>query len=369
MNNTTKQAKRQYALDLQDTAGEILGSSWPVSSCLKRAVSGAGVEVRYNGESAHYHGVQTCQSPWNCPICARRIMAARKTEIETILSKAAGRGWRSLFLTVTLSHHTASRLAELLDGLLMSWRFIFSGDRTGERRALARVMAQIKTVEVRFGRNGWHPHLHVLLLVDEAGMSELEAGLFEDELAEVIFSRYARKAHKLGMRAEREAYKCQPVTLAGAAAHYVTKLEAALEMTEGQSKDSAALARSYSAFQLLAIYKRGERQVYGNDIAELYREYASATRKRRQVSYSREIRELGVDVKEDEQLIEEPKDERVLAVISLPLWRVICASKLRGALLDIADSGDEARVNEWLEWLAVSSRITTIGSEVVYGRV
>jgi hypothetical protein len=63
-------------------------------------------------------------------------MAGRKEEIEKILKRAAGKGWSSLFITVTLQHHTGSRLAALLKGLTESWRFVFSGDRTGERRPL-----------------------------------------------------------------------------------------------------------------------------------------------------------------------------------------------------------------------------------------
>lgn len=351
MNSTTNQRKRQHSLLLQDIAGELLGSSWPVSRCLKRPTSSSGVEIRYNGEHARFHGVQTCKSAWTCPICARRIMAARKDEIERIITIAYKRSLSALFFTVTLSHHINSKLSELIEALVSAWRSVFSGDRTGARRVFTRVMEQIKTLEIRFGRNGFHPHLHVLLLVDESGLSELEAAQFEDELAEAVFSRYARKVEKLGMRAEREAYHVRAVSIAGAAAHYVTKLEAALEMTQGESKDGeAGGARSYSMFQLLSAYERGERKVYGREIAALYQEYARATKGKRQVSYSRGIKELGVELREDEQ-IEEPAapEERVLALLSPALWRVVCERKARGELLNVADSGSEALVFDWLE--------------------
>lgn len=285
-------------------------------------------------------------------------MAGRKQEIESIITRGAARGWRSLFLTVTLSHHVRSSLAELLKGITQSWRFVFSGDRSGERAPLERVMAQIKTVEVRFGRNGWHPHAHVLLFVDESGMSEAEAAAFEDALAECIFSRYARKAEKLGMTAEREGYNWRPVSSSSAAAHYVTKLEASLELTGGEDKDSRSASRSYSAFQLLALYERGTASVYGRDIAELYREYAASTKGKRQVSYSREIKALlGIEQQPDEVLadeLEQQPDERVLAVVPAHLWRVVCQRQLRAALLDIADSGDELRVSAWLDGLEES---------------
>lgn len=289
-------------------------------------------------------------------------MAGRKGEIENILTRAAARGWSSLFITVTLQHHTGSRLAELLKGLTESWRFVFSGDKTGERRCLERVKAQIKTVEVRYGRNGWHPHLHILLLTDETGLSEIEAGLLEDEIGETIFSRYARKAEKLGFLAAREAYNCHPVRIAGAAAHYVTKIEQniELELTSHETKESAS--RSYTAFQLLAAYDRGQEKIYGQSVEALYREFAQATKGKRQVSYSREIKSLlDIEEKSDEEFTQEAeseqKEERVLAVVDTPLWRVVCGRKLRAALLDVADSGDEERVRAWLSALAESASI------------
>jgi hypothetical protein len=353
VDDTTRGAKRQRVYTLLDSAGDMLGASWPVSRCLKTPKSADGVPILHNGERARFD-VSTCQSPWTCPVCAARITAGRKREIERILTRAAERGWRTLFLTVTLQHHTKSRLAALLKGLTESWRFVFAGDRSGERAPLARVKAQIKTVEVRYGRNGWHPHLHVLLLVDETGLSETEAGIYEDALAEAIFSRYARKAEKLGMVAAREAYNCQPVRVAGAAAHYVSKLDLgiALEVTTGDEKDSRAQSLSYSPFQLLALYERGEERLYGRSLVSLYREYAVATRRKRQMSYSREIKTLlGIEQEPDESFTEqaeEPKEERELARIAVPLWRVICAWRLRADLLNVADSGDEERVRVWL---------------------
>ena len=284
-------------------------------------------------------------------------MAGRKGEIENILLKAQAKGLSALFLTVTLQHTRDSELSELLKTLLAAWRSVFSGDRTGERQVLSRVKAQIKSVETRWGRNGFHPHLHVLLMVDEAGLSETEAGLFEDKLAEVIFSRYQRAVEKRGMVAEREAYNSRPVSMAGAAAHYVTKIEAALELTSPDTKKGfAGGARSYTMFQLLSLYERGERQLYGKDIAEVFREFARATKGKRAVSYSRGIKDLlGIEAKPDEELALEAElpEEKTIAVVSADVWRVVCARKMRAQLLAVADSGDERQVSAWLDALGV----------------
>lgn len=352
-----RQAKRAYSFKLQDIAGDLLGPSWPVATCLKRMTDTRVIFEQYDAEHVRHGHVATCKSAWTCPICARRIFTRRKLEIERALKLAAEKGWVSLFLTVTIRHNPGSRLEELLKAMIAAWRSVFSGDRTGERACLKRVRGQIKTLEPRYGAQGHHPHFHILIAVDESGLTVTEKGLLEDEIAAVIWSRYSRKVKALGMDALPEAYNVRSVSIAGAAASYVTKLESSLslEMTEGESKDSKSEARSYSMFQLLSAYERGTRQIYGHDIQALYREYAQATKGKRQISFSREMRAL-VDIKADEEIQEEPA-QRVLAEIEYPLWRWLIEKRLRSASLDIAEKA--VRENNLMllaEWLCERER-------------
>jgi hypothetical protein len=342
--NTLVQSRRHlYAL--QDAAADILGQHHPVSSCLRRAVAG-GVTVVHDGKSARYSNLCTCKNTWVCPHCQRRILAHRRGEIEAVLHKEHERGIDALFVTVTIQHHAGSKLAELINTMLAAWRSVFSGDRSGARQCFTHVAGQIKALEVRYGtKNGWHPHLHLLILVNHAGMDATEAALLDEKIADTIYARYAAAVERRGMSTERAAYNCQTVTdLAGGVSKYIQKFEAALELTTSGTKSSQ---NSYSPWQLLALYnKDADAKINGTPVAALFREYHGATKKRRQISFSRGL----LDTKEDAEIEEaELKEAVTLAVIDLPLWRHICRYHLRADVLEVADYGSAEYLANYLE--------------------
>jgi hypothetical protein len=101
----------------------------------------------------------TCGRQFACPVCAARKAAKRKEEIKRLRGDSNGR-WQ--MVTLTLQHNNSQPLRQLLDALLRGLRTI----RT--RRSVRaifdrRVSASIRAVEVTHGKNGWHPHVHLLL--------------------------------------------------------------------------------------------------------------------------------------------------------------------------------------------------------------
>jgi hypothetical protein len=70
-------------------------------------------------------------------------------------------------LSVTIAHHRGERLARLLNGVVKAWRRTRQGGSVQElwkRHVTASVRASEQTWSPK---NGWHPHLHVLLRTDE----------------------------------------------------------------------------------------------------------------------------------------------------------------------------------------------------------
>jgi len=114
---------------------------------------------------ARYSGIQTCGSVWECPTCAAKIQASRADEI----SRAVDDHWgldRAVLLTLTVRHAPTSDLKALRRGLADAWRIMRSGApwrRIAERWG---IRGYIKALEVTHGPNGWHPHLHVIFLLD-----------------------------------------------------------------------------------------------------------------------------------------------------------------------------------------------------------
>jgi hypothetical protein len=130
-------------------------------------------------DSVGLSGVQACGSVWVCPVCAAKIARHRTDELERGIKTWAKGGRKFVLATVTLRHKRKESLADLWDRLLRAWRRL---QKSGTYRRWAHangVVSFHRTVEITYGANGWHPHLHVLFFVDwqtELGLLAGEAG-------------------------------------------------------------------------------------------------------------------------------------------------------------------------------------------------
>lgn len=124
----------------------------------------------------HLSNVQRCASPWSCPVCAPTIGERRADEIDRALSHWLDAGNSALFVTATLSHKLGDDLDSLLELVQRSWSRTFrwparyvsrvSGEVTNADRCRPDwYEGQVRTVEVTYGKNGWHPHVHAIVFV------------------------------------------------------------------------------------------------------------------------------------------------------------------------------------------------------------
>lgn len=157
--------------------------------CGVRCVRGDGVDVEVRvdakGRRARWMGVQRCEHRWTCPVCARRIVTQRRQQIVDAVTRGAdvARGRRWQMVTLTLRHHAGMRLDDLIRGAQAAWR------RTRQRGTVQRawranVRATVRALELTHGRNGWHPHLHVLMLASDWTTDEQQA--LADTWAEMV---------------------------------------------------------------------------------------------------------------------------------------------------------------------------------------
>jgi len=136
---------------------------------------------------AHWKGLMQCGHIWTCPACSRRLRTERGKRVEAAVN---GLGKRWQMVTVTLRHHDAMALAVSLPALSKAWRRTRQGGKV-QRIWSERVSASVRAVEVTHGRNGWHPHVHVLLRTTEWTDEEKDALLarwqdaITDELGKV----------------------------------------------------------------------------------------------------------------------------------------------------------------------------------------
>ena len=305
---------------------------------------------------AHFSGLQTCGSVWVCPICATKISERRRVELLAGMASHQVQGGQVLLLTFTHPHTKADRLGDLLVGeQLALTRFFGSTAGVALFRDMGRV-GHVRAWEVMHGRrrevsHGWHPHFHILLFLDrDSG----DLGAWEDRL----FSVWANACRLGGLDAPSRAHgvRLDDGTKAG---RYVAKMGLEeltgpvwgldAEMTKGHIKRAKDGETPFDLLRAI-LGDRGD-----GEAVRLFREYAGAYRGKRQLVWSRGLRErLGLDADvSDEEIAATPEEgAEVLGRLTLDEWRAVLRCDFRGELLELARHGWE-HVRRLLDGLGV----------------
>lgn len=160
-------------------AGERLAdsaSSWDAVSWRRQCSCGfamgdrVGIAWSTKSDSCYAVGLTTCGSVWSCVVCCAKIRACRTSDMEHLAVWHESNGGHLIMLTLTLAHESPDALDPLVHGLTSAFRVLQQSQWWQDLRSLFTV-GQVRALEVTHGfadftsNNGWHPHLHVLLLV------------------------------------------------------------------------------------------------------------------------------------------------------------------------------------------------------------
>lgn len=337
-------------------------SRWRVRGCgwavlpLEREVT---VVVGPSGV-ARYSGLLTCGSVWECPTCATRIRAARATELEraldghdagVVVEHGRRKCRRAAMLTLTISHGLGDDLRGMRKALGDAYRGLTRGKQWAAWKRRAGVAGVIRCLEVTHGENGWHPHLHVLLLLDEpVRKAELGRGgewspAWRSWLVErwtTMVRRYVGNDHA---PAEPHGVSLKPLNRDT----YLAKL--GLEMADPFAK--GAKNGNRSPWQIAGDYARSRVAREG----ELWRAYCDGMRGAQQLCWSAGLkRRFGIANLSDEALLEEEGVTKVVMRIPRDAWVVIRS-------VGVVVAGERRCATEWLLALVatVGERVATMG--------
>lgn len=354
---------------LQATARSILPRE-RVSTCLRRpipaqsygSVSALGdrrlvgrrgvVDVLYApvAGQAHYGGLQVCGSVWLCPVCAAKISEKRRLELSSAVSS-----WltsdellprRTILVTLTLQHKLGNNLSVVLDWLKTARKGLVSGRWSREFATAYGLVGSVRALEITYGRNGWHPHMHILMFFDR----DLPILPFTDDIS----SRWSYLVSRAGGYANLEN-GCDVRYSDADIADYVAKFgrepkwTAAHELTKQVVKISKK--GGSTPLELLRSAMWGD-----TDAARHWLEYAVNFKGQRQLFWSQGLRRrLGLlGEKTDEELaLEQDTIAIILAELTYEQWRVILLNDARADLLNVASSGDTDMVWGFLASLGV----------------
>lgn len=317
----SKAQRRVKRFLLQDEACKLLPSE-RVNNCLKKRISkDKGVVVKYNSvtKAACYSNLQSCGSVWNCPVCAAKISEKRRSELKKGIAQHRKNGGYVYLLTLTNSHHFGDNLAELMAGQKKALKYLWSDRKPKEHFAELGKIGHITANEVTHGKNGWHPHMHILLFFD--GTVDIEA------LQTFIAEYWQHCCKKAGLKKPSLEHGCD-ITDGNFADRYVSKWGLEEEMTKSHIKKGREGGNT--PFDLLRLSESGCEQS-----GRLFQTFAAAYKGKRQLSWSSGLKDLlGVPKSTDKQIAEaedeDSIDERELA---LEIWRLVLIYKARGEVL------------------------------------
>lgn len=163
-------------------------------------------------------GVCRCGGIHGCPVCAGKLYAIRARELDFVVGRWIDWGedrigppgaWAGL-LTLTVKHGLGDDVATVRAGMAAAWRGLRQGrawqrlrDKLGERHFA-------RAFEATFGKQGWHPHFHVLFLGDREPPAEAVRELAE-RWADCVEEELGKAARpQIDLRFDRETHSYRP---------------------------------------------------------------------------------------------------------------------------------------------------------------
>lgn len=141
-----------------------------------------------NGE-AKFFGQMTCKNTWACPHCSAIKMKNYATKIAAAID-ALDNQYFGFMATFTIPHLNFMSCNEVTDILYATWREAFVNSTT-RRKCISDskryrytspvnkmyidlgIKHFIRVGEYTWGKNGWHPHFHVIFFVEKSKVGEI----------------------------------------------------------------------------------------------------------------------------------------------------------------------------------------------------
>lgn len=324
---TPQGIQRVHEFLLQDQSAKLLPRE-RVGNCLKRRIDKTKQrEVKYNEnrKKAHWSNVQRCGSVWTCPVCAKQITEKRREELKKGIEtwKTAHSGG-VLLLTLTFSHSVKESLSSLLERQRKALKIF---NETTKVQALLKkigVQYKIKSLEMTYGQNGWHPHNHILLLTQN------QVENFAEYISDLSVL-WIKACTKAGLSAPSMTHGLD-IRDGNYANQYVAKWGLDYELAKGHVKKGRN--GGLTPFDLLQ-YSMLDFSINDRSMKSLWQEFGIASKGKRQLEWGRGLKSiLQIEEKSDEELAEETeKDSISMRTVDDFAFSLLCTYQLRHVFL------------------------------------
>lgn len=231
-----------------------------------------------------------CNSVSSCPHCRQRIMSRRGDEIQACIDyflagldcdMSINTDRHVFLLTLTFPHYQHDELSTLLGSTkylkgLRGARSHLFGKSYFAKQTRGWLIPAVNGIEVTYGANGAHPHLHALLFVDCDLLSSdsqfFVDGRFDFSLLRDFISRaWMQSCDLAGLRTPDFKHGCD-LSPGATAAHYLSKWSAGSELSDANGNKSRSQYTDSIAILERRYVAGDSRMADTAALAEYYRE-------------------------------------------------------------------------------------------------
>ena len=286
--------------------------------------------VRGQNGKVYYQGLQKCGNIWRCPVCNYKITQRRQLEVYDYCKHwfKSSKKNKISFITLTVHHTKTMTLQRSLTIVTDEYRRF---QRTKVYKRLKEqhgIIGFIKSLEITYNdRNGWHPHLHILLFHHSDNTDQLH-----EEITDKWINREKVKGSAKGQMC-KEVYGNEGIS------EYVTKWDTSKEMTKGSFK--LGKGESITGFQMLKLLVQDNFASIRDKerTLALFKQYCRITYRKHKIHISQGLKKSvqEVIILDDDKILEDERSEELLLRIDQEMWKIITDQELEADILNIVE--------------------------------
>jgi len=266
------------------------------------------------------------------------------------ISKAYSENLKCIMVTFTFPHTKFNHLNDLLEKQKKAFFYLRSGNVWNKRKTKIGFKGLIRSLELTYGDNGWHPHTHEIWIVNKD--CDVAA------LKEKILSRWAFICEKVGLLTENKKsdFLIRAVDVKDNASNsdYLAKQDSSKyywgadrEIAKGSAKHSKGL----HPFEFLHHHSE---KLSRKKCEKLFIEYSNSMKGKRQILWSPGLKEwAGITEKTDEEIAKEKDNiSELICLLTLNEWKIVIKNIAQAEILYRAETGGMLKVMEWFNKVA-----------------
>lgn len=346
-----RQNHRSYVYALRDRASDILHEpkkllkeQHRVCACGKHkrdSEQSVSVSVNTSNGVASLNNIIHCGSVWVCPSCSFKISQERKKELAEAMKSCRSKGLHVAMLTLTVPHYMGDNLKELFKKMGKAKHSLWTNRNSRDYfKSQMPLIGHITATEVKYSdNNGFHPHYHILLILDKQYQAEdleiIESDLYEFWAEKCVKQGLGKPSRKHGVDLKMGSNAEDML------ADYIAKWGLAEEMTQSHMKVGKKNMSSLTMWEVLDLsqMEASTRDKY----SYIFKTYAKAFKGRRQLFWSKGLKKLlSIVETTDEELANKEESEDALIISAVVFtdfeWSIIKKLRLQAKVLNLVES-------------------------------